>query len=180
MFSSDHFIYLKLLPLFTVVMSKIRGDPKQIALAHPTRATMYNILRTKEEMATVELEKELKITRYHLYHHLKQLQEAGLVENHRDQGRAKYWKVTEIIESPIITLEKSTTTSESWKGKIPKELVKLLEGGGEIQFLPINSSAVEAINAKTAINAISKELGLEIELPFTFVPGGILVVSRGR
>ena len=44
-------------------MSKIRGDPKQIALAHPTRAAMYNILRTKEEMATVELEKEIKVTR---------------------------------------------------------------------------------------------------------------------
>ncbi len=161
-------------------MSKIRGDPKQIALAHPTRATMYNILRTKDEMATVELEKEVKITRYHLYHHLKQLQEAGLVENHRDQGRAKYWKVTEIIEAPPIVSDSSTTTDVSWKGKIPKELVKLLEGGGDIQYIPINSSAVEAINAKTAINSISKELGIDIELPFTFVPGGILVVSRGR
>jgi len=161
-------------------MSKIRGDPKQIALAHPTRATLYNILRTKEEMATVELEKEVKVTRYHLYHHLKQLQEAGLVENHRDQGRAKYWKVTEIIERPKSTVDSSATTDGSWKGKIPKELVKLLESGGDIQYIPINSSAVEAINAKTAINSISKELGIDIELPFTFVPGGILVVSRGR
>ena len=59
--------------MLAVVMSKIRGDPKQIALAHPTRAAMYNILRAKEEMATVELEKEIKVTRYHLYHHLKQL-----------------------------------------------------------------------------------------------------------
>ena len=58
--------------------------------------------------------------------------------------------------------------------------MELLEGGGDIQYIPINSSAVEAINAKTAINSISKELGIDIELPFTFVPGGILVVSRGR
>ena len=43
----DQFIYPKLLPLFTVVMSKIRGDPKQIALAHPTRAQMYHILQKK-------------------------------------------------------------------------------------------------------------------------------------
>ena len=50
----------------------------------------------------------------------------------------------------------------------------------DIEFIPNNSSAVEAINAKTAINSISKELGIDIELPFTFVPGGILVVSRGR
>ena len=176
----DQFIYLKLLPLFTVVMSKIRGDPKQIALAHPTRAQMYHILQKKDEMATVELEKEIKVTRYHLYHHLKQLQEAGLVENHRDQGRAKYWKVTEIIDVPKVSSTPTSTTKNEWVSKIPNELVKLLEGGGDIEFIPINSSAVEAINAKTAINSISKELGIDIELPFTFVPGGILVVSRGR
>ena len=111
-------------------MSKIRGDPKQIALAHPTRAAMYNILRTKEEMATVELEKEIKVTRYHLYHHLKQLQEAGLVENHRDQGRAKFWKVTEIIEVPAIPIKSSEIITDSnWINKIPSEIIKLLEGG---------------------------------------------------
>jgi DNA-binding transcriptional ArsR family regulator len=161
-------------------MSKIRGDPKQIALAHPTRAAMYQILSSKKEMATVELEKEIKVTRYHLYHHLKQLQEAGLVENHRDQGRAKFWKVTEIIEAPLLKSNNLSTNESGWAGKIPAELVELLEGGGEIVFIPIDSSAVEAINAKTAINSISKELGLNLELPFTFVPGGILVVSRGR
>tara|TARA_B110000438_G_scaffold179090_1_gene171192 strand:- start:37 stop:522 length:486 start_codon:yes stop_codon:yes gene_type:complete len=161
-------------------MSKIRGDPKQIALAHPTRAAMYQILSSKKEMATVELEKEIKVTRYHLYHHLKQLQEAGLVENHRDQGRAKFWKVTEIIKEPLLKSNNSSTNESGWAGKIPGELVELLEGGGEIVFIPIDSSAVEAINAKTAINSISKELGLDLELPFTFVPGGILVVSRGR
>ena len=94
-------------------MSKIRGDPKQIALAHPTRAAMYNILCSKEEMATVELEKEIKVTRYHLYHHLKQLQEAGLVENHRDQGRAKFWKVTEKIDTPVISSNNTPISSEN-------------------------------------------------------------------
>ena len=136
--------------MFTVVMSKIRGDPKQIALAHPTRAAMYNILRAKEEMATVELEKEIKVTRYHLYHHLKQLQEAELVENHRDQGRAKFWRVTEIIDVPTVTSTNSSKKTQGWNEKIPTEFVELLEGGGEIQFVPIKSSAAEAINAKTA------------------------------
>tara|TARA_B100001123_G_C15179413_1_gene974744 strand:+ start:668 stop:1240 length:573 start_codon:yes stop_codon:yes gene_type:complete len=178
---SDHLIYLNRLPMFTVDMSKIRGDPKQIALAHPTRAAMYKILQTKKEMATVELEKEIKVTRYHLYHHLKQLQEAELVENHRDQGRAKYWRVTEIIDVPeSIPTTSLPTNKGDWTGKIPPELIKLLDGGGEIQFVPIESSAVEAINAKTAINSIAKELDINLELPFTFVPGGILVVSRGR
>lgn len=161
-------------------MSKIRGDPKQIALAHPTRAAIYQILSSKTEMATVALEKEIKVTRYHLYHHLKQLQDAGLVENHRDQGRAKFWKVTEIIQSPVLISKERTINQSKWMEKIPEELVELLEGGGEVVFIPINSSAVEAINAKTAINSISKEMGLNLELPFTFVPGGILVVSRGR
>lgn len=161
-------------------MSKIRGDPKQIALAHPTRAAMYNILSTKDEMATVELEKEIKITRYHLYHHLKQLKEAGLVENHRDQGRAKFWKVTGEIKTSETPKIVENITHDSKLNKIPKELIELIENGGDVQFIPINASAVEAINAKSAINAISKEMGLDLELPFTFVPGGILVVSRGR
>ena len=162
-------------------MSKIRGDPKQIALAHPTRAAMYNILRTKEEMATVELEKEIKVTRYHLYHHLKQLQEAGLVENHRDQGRAKFWKVTEIIEVPSISIKSSDViTDANWISKIPAEIISLLEGGGELKFIPVSSSAVDAINTKNAINSIANEFGIDLNLPFTFVPGGIVVVSKGR
>jgi len=166
--------------MFTVSMSKIRGDPKQIALAHPTRATMYNILSTKEEMATVELEKEIKITRYHLYHHLKQLKEAGLVENHRDQGRAKFWRIIGEVETLEIPKTIEIQTKDARLNKIPNELIELIEKGGDVQFIPINASAVEAINAKAAINAISKEMGLDLELPFTFVPGGILVVSRGR
>ncbi len=166
--------------MFTVSMSKIRGDPKQIALAHPTRATMYNILSTKEEMATVELEKEIKITRYHLYHHLKQLKEAGLVENHRDQGRAKFWRIIGEVETLEIPKTVEIQTNDARLNKIPNELIELIEKGGDVQFIPINASAVEAINAKAAINAISKEMGLDLELPFTFVPGGILVVSRGR
>jgi len=166
--------------MFTVSMSKIRGDPKQIALAHPTRATMYNILSTKEEMATVELEKEIKITRYHLYHHLKQLKEAGLVENHRDQGRAKFWRIIGEVETLEIPKTVEIQTNDTRLNKIPNELIELIEKGGDVQFIPINASAVEAINAKAAINAISKEMGLDLELPFTFVPGGILVVSRGR
>lgn len=161
-------------------MSKIRGDPKQIALAHPTRAAVYNLLCAREEMATVELEKEIKITRYHLYHHLKQLTEAGLVENHRDKGRAKFWKVKEIFDNTPDSKKSEPSIGESIINKIPKELIQLIKNGGEILFIPIESSAVEAINAKAAINAISKEMGLELELPFTFVPGGILVVSRGR
>lgn len=165
---------------YAVSMSKIRGDPKQIALAHPTRAAMYNLLCTKEEMATVELEKEIKITRYHLYHHLKQLKEAGLVENHRDKGRAKFWKVKEIINSAPVLKKSEPLNNNAVINKIPKELIQLIENGGELEFIPINSSAVEAIKAKAAINAISKEMNLDLELPFTFVPGGILVVSRGR
>tara|TARA_B100001778_G_scaffold165603_1_gene136094 strand:+ start:420 stop:923 length:504 start_codon:yes stop_codon:yes gene_type:complete len=167
--------------MFKVDMTKIRGDPKQIALAHPTRAAMYSILCAKEEMATVELEKEIKVTRYHLYHHLKQLQEAGLVENHRDQGRAKFWKVTEKIEVPKTSSSDPISSSDaSWVNQIPSEIITLLEGGGELRFIPISSSAVDAINAKNAINAIAKEFGIDLGLPFTFVPGGIIVVSKGR
>lgn len=160
-------------------MAKIRGDARRIALAHPTRAALYDELKQSEELATVELEKAVEVTRYHLYHHLKQLQKAGLVENHRDQGRAKFWRVTELIDTPAANDSTPTSSGTSnWVDEIPAELVQLLESDGEVRFIPLSSSATDAINARAAINRIANEHGLDLELPFTFVPGGILVVSR--
>ena len=161
-------------------MGKIRGDARQIALAHPTRAALYDELKANEELATVELERSVDVTRYHLYHHLKQLQKVGLVENHRDQGRAKYWRVADLIDvaAPNDSASSKAGGIPTWIEEIPTELVALLETGGEMRFIPLAHSARDAVNSRTAINRIASEHGLDLELPFTFVPGGILVVSR--
>ena len=70
-------------------MSKIRVDGRTMSLSHPTRLAMYEELLNAEEMSTVMLQKSKGVTRYHLYHHLQSLEKNGLVENHRNEGRAR-------------------------------------------------------------------------------------------
>ena len=81
-------------------MSKVRGDPLRVALAHPTREALVSSLNGTAEMSTVQLQKSTGVTRYHLYHHLQQLEKAGVVENHRNEGRARWWRLTGPIEIP--------------------------------------------------------------------------------
>ena len=64
-----------------------------MALAHPTRNALYSALLEADEMSTVMLQKSTGVTRYHLYHHLQTLAKNDLVENHRDVGRARWWRV---------------------------------------------------------------------------------------
>ena len=59
-------------------MSKVRGDPLRVALAHPTREALVSALNGAAEMSTVQLQESTGVTRYHLYHHLQQLEKAGV------------------------------------------------------------------------------------------------------
>ena len=74
-------------------MGRVRGDPITTALAHPTRRGAYVELANAQEMSTVQLQKALGVDRYNLYHHLKKLASLELIENHRDEGRAR-WSVS--------------------------------------------------------------------------------------
>ena len=171
-------------------MGKIRGDPKQMALAHSTRNAIYSALLEVEEMATVELEKKVNVTRYHLYHHLKQLVNAGLIENHRDKGRARYWKVLEKIDfleqkstptiSPVVEETVSTVTPPDWAGNLPSEFVEMLTSGSDFRFVKIGETAVDAVNARGLMIDLAKMYGVDLDIPFTFTPGGIFVISRPR
>ena len=51
-------------------------------------------------MSTVQLQKELGVDRYNLYHHLKKLASLELIENHRDEGRARWWKKRLHVDLP--------------------------------------------------------------------------------
>ena len=171
-------------------MGKIRGDPKQMALAHPTRNAIYSALLSVEEMATVELEKKVNVTRYHLYHHLKQLVNAGLIENHRDKGRARYWKVLARIEAsepqPPAPISKKTeeippeATTPDWADNLPPEFLDMLTSGSDFRFIKVGDTAVDAVNARGLMLDLAKMYGVEIDIPFTFTPGGIFVISRPR
>ena len=77
-------------------MSRVRADPITAALAHPTRRNLYTSLFDVEEMSTVQLQKLVDVDRYNLYHHLKKLASLGLIENHRDEGRARWLSLIHI------------------------------------------------------------------------------------
>ncbi|HIH83670.1 MAG TPA: helix-turn-helix transcriptional regulator [Candidatus Thalassarchaeaceae archaeon] len=156
-------------------MTKIRGDSRQVALAHETRRGIVKTLQEVEEKSTVQIQEAIKVTRYHLYHHLEQLTKAGIIENHRNQGRARWWRLT----GPINLEGENTTTQPDLSG-LPEEVTSLIRRGADIHWVEIPSSARDAIAAKKMLESAAEDWGVELNLPFTFTPSGILVIGKSR
>ncbi len=81
-------------------MARIHADPVSTSLMHPTRRALYVALLEADEYTTVQLQKIVGVDRYNLYHHLRKLEALGLVMNHRDQGRTRWWCVIERVPLP--------------------------------------------------------------------------------
>ena len=151
-------------------MDKIRGNPHAIALAHPTRAQLYSTLCAAEEMSTVGLEKAVGVTRYHLYHHLAQLAKLDLVENHRDVGRAKWWRAgqqdTAVLPPGVSVVaggqsHTAVGPAPAWSDSLPAEMVRMLEHGAKVEFLPLPKGAANSISAKNLLKALAQEHGID-------------------
>ena len=67
---------------------------------HPTRRALYVALLEADEYTTVQLQEIVGVDRYNLYHHLRKLESLGLVMNHRDQGRTRWWCVINRVPLP--------------------------------------------------------------------------------
>ena len=81
-------------------MARIHADPVSTSLMHPTRRALYVALLGADEYTTVQLQKLVGVDRYNLYHHLRKLEALGLVMNHRDQGRTRWWCVIDRVPLP--------------------------------------------------------------------------------
>jgi len=81
-------------------MARIHADPVSTSLMHPTRRALYVALLEADEYTTVQLQKIVEVDRYNLYHHLRKLESLGLVMNHRDQGRTRWWCVIDRVPLP--------------------------------------------------------------------------------
>ena len=150
-------------------MGKIRVDGRTMSLSHPTRLAMYEELLNAEEMSTVMLQKSTGVTRYHLYHHLQSLEKNGLVENHRNEGRARWWRVTERVSvTPVV----GNGSIEN----LPSEVRVLLESGATVHFIPIPADR-SATLAKSAVSAIAESFDVDLDMGVTFMPNGILVIG---
>lgn len=150
-------------------MGKIRVDGRTMSLSHPTRLAMYEELLNAEEMSTVMLQKSTGVTRYHLYHHLQSLEKNGLVENHRNEGRARWWRVTERVSvTPVV--------GNGLVENLPSEVRALLESGATVHFIPIPTDR-SATLAKSAVSAIAESFDVDLDMGVTFMPNGILVIG---
>jgi len=140
-----------------------------MALSHPTRLAIYENLLNADEKSTVMLQKSTGVTRYHLYHHLQTLVKNGLVENHRDEGRARWWRVTERVTP-------TASSQADVSGNLPDSVRALLESGADVHFIPIPADR-SATLAKSAVSAIAESFGVDLEMGVTFMPNGILVIG---
>ncbi|MBN17574.1 MAG: helix-turn-helix domain-containing protein [Candidatus Thermoplasmatota archaeon] len=155
-------------------MSKIRVDARTMALSHPTRRSIYEALLSAPELSTVMLQKQTEVTRYHLYHHLQSLVKNGLVENHRDEGRARWWKVTERVD-----LSEENNSSDSLPSNLPDEVLALLQSGAALHYIPIPRDSRDIAVAKQTIERMSEVFDVE-KPPFSLMPNGILIIGPPR
>lgn len=154
-------------------MSKIRVDGQTMALSHPTRRAVYEALLNTDELSTVMLQKSTGVTRYHLYHHLQSLQKNNLVENHRDEGRARWWRVKERVVL-------NAAPSNDWIGNLSPEVRNLLEGGADVHFIPIQNDSSSIAATRSVIEDIAEVNDVELDMAVTFMPNGILVIGPKR
>jgi len=96
-------------------MARIHADPVSTSLMHPTRRALYVALLEADEFTTVQLQKLVSVDRYNLYHHLRKLESLGLVMNHRDEGRTRWWCVMDRVPLPS---DGSAASSDNSLGSI--------------------------------------------------------------
>jgi len=155
-------------------MSRVRADPITAALAHPTRRSLYISLINSPEMSTVQLQNIVDVDRYNLYHHLKKLASLGLIENHRDEGRARWWKVAQSVDLPEI-LKVSNTASSPSANTGQNNSTNLT--GANTHVISLEGSR-DRVGAKLLLEKLAAELGIELNLPWNFVPEKIALIGE--
>ena len=167
-------------------MARVRGDPITTALAHPTRRAVYIELATTEERSTVQLQKAVGVDRYNLYHHLKKLASLDLVENHRDQGRARWWRLSQRVDLPELlnvtdapTRPSPSPSAAPAASAISTTMASLAidEEGREVIVLDLEGSR-DQVSAKQLIARLSDEFGLTLDIPWNFIPERLVLYSK--
>ena len=164
-------------------MARVQADPITAALAHPTRRNLYSTLCETEEMSTVQLQSSVDVDRYNLYHHLKKLASLNLVENHRDAGRSRWWKRKAHIELPEILTSipspsQPASNSEN-KSTVPPQLVEMVSGESEVHIIQLEGSR-DQVGAKRMLELLATEHGIELNLPWNFLPSSIALIAKKK
>jgi hypothetical protein len=136
-------------------------------------------------MSTVQIENQLAVDRYNLYHHMKKLASLGLVENHRDQGRARWWRIAATVELPEL-LQTSPTSQGApavslapSNGALPGELQTAVNNGGEVCVINLDGSR-DQVGAKKMLELLAQQHGIALDLPWNFIPESIVLIAKKR
>ena len=139
-------------------MTRVRTDPLIAALTHPTRRQAYEVLLQVEEMSTVQLQDQVSVDRYNLYHHLKRLVKVGLIENHRDVGRARWWRVSKRVELPGMISEQSNQVIAT--GSALDDIAALTQ----VHSIDLVNSRGQ-VGAKQFVQQLAQEYNIPVDLP---------------
>jgi DNA-binding transcriptional ArsR family regulator len=160
-------------------LARIRGDPVTTALAHPTRRELYVLLSRSEEMSTVQLQNAINIDRYNLYHHLKKLAQLELVENHRDEGRARWWRKIKDVSLPELLHVREQPTQDTNLVPHPEASTSNIDFENEHIALDLSDSRAQVL-AKEMLKEISDKFNLNIEIPWNFVPNQLILMRKKK
>ena len=159
-------------------MARVQADPITAALAHPTRRNLYSTLLNNSEMSTVQLQSTVNVDRYNLYHHLKKLASLNLVENHRDVGRARWWRISTVVDIPgIIKPTKNNVNINQPSGGFSAKHLSEINAG--VHSISLEGSR-DKVGAKLLFEKLAEDLGIELAIPWNFVPGKIVLIEEEK
>ncbi|MHA1222500.1 MAG: winged helix-turn-helix domain-containing protein [Candidatus Heimdallarchaeaceae archaeon] len=98
--------------------------PKEISsVSHPTRQAILKQLK-KSGKTTLELERELKESRYNLYHHLEVLKKQGIIEE-KKEGKIKVYKIRKGVSPIVLEVNKLPEEKKEKFRKLLNEMLKM-------------------------------------------------------
>ena len=167
-------------------MARVRADPVTTALAHPTRRAIYLALTHSGELSTVQIERQLGVDRYNLYHHMKKLASLDLIENHRDQGRARWWRKAAQVElpellhaSPSVQPPTASPPPQASSEPLPDGLHDAVQHGGDVRVITLDGSR-DQVGAKKMLELLAQQHGIPLDLPWNFLPESIVLIAKKR
>ena len=116
------------------------------------------------------------VDRYNLYHHLKKLASLGLIENHRDEGRARWWKIAQSVDLPEILSVSNVVSTPTHSVNTSQGSQPRLDGANT-HVISLEGSR-DRVGAKLLLEKLAAELGIELNLPWNFVPEKIALIGE--
>jgi hypothetical protein len=147
-------------------MARVRADPVTTALAHPTRRAIYLALTHSDELSTVQIERQLGVDRYNLYHHMKKL--ASQVE------------LPELLHaSPSVQPPTTSPPTQASSEPIPDGLHDAVQHGGDVRVITLDGSR-DQVGAKKMLELLAQQHGIPLDLPWNFLPESIVLIAKKR